>query len=298
MATVNSSLQDSIVSQSALEAFTAELLPVNVLTTSFSADVVRRGASVQVPLVANLTATTFNSDYAGDGGTLNVVSVNVDKHKIVTVSLSDSDWSKSSAAELTKFANQAGRALAQAVLTDVFSMFVTTASSATQFAASLTGLTQFTIANAGTIRKALSDSNVPKMDRSLVLNSALYASLLTQSGLLDASQFGARDAIAEGKVPRIMGMNAYESVILPLNSISLAGIAVHPNAGALAVRALAPQEPSTYVSANTVTDPQSGLTLGVRNVYNPLTGKAHLSFECVYGYSRAITAGAKLILSA
>ena len=295
MATINSALNDKLLAQTALEAFTAELLPLNVFTTSYSNEVVRRGATVEVPLVANLTATTFDNDYGGTGGTLNNVSITIDKHQIVTVSLSDTEYSKSSIAELSKFANQQGKALAQAVLTSVLNLFVTTASSAAQYTASVTGASAFTITNARTLRKALTDEKVPMTERSLILDSALYDSLLSQSNLLDASQFGARDTIVEGRVPRLLGMNVYESVILPSNSITLKCLAVHPTSVAVAVRSLEPQAPSEYLAASVITDPQSGLALTYRRVYNPLNGRHSASFECVFGHSRAITGAAKLI---
>jgi hypothetical protein len=129
MATINSSLNDKLIAQAALEAFTADLEPLSVFTTSYSNEVVRRGASVEVPLIANLTATTFDNSYEVDGGTMNKVTINVDTHKIVTVSISDTEYSKSSVAEVTKFATQQGRALAQSVLTSFYNLFVTTAGS-------------------------------------------------------------------------------------------------------------------------------------------------------------------------
>jgi hypothetical protein len=298
MATINSSLNDRLIAQAALESFTADLEPLSIFTTSYSNEVVRRGASVEVPLIANLTATTFADSYEADGGTMNKVTINVDTHRIVTVSLSDTEYSKSSAAEITKFATQQGKALAQSVLTSFYNLFVTTAGSAAQFSATLTNLSAFTITNARALRKALSDEKAPLTDRALILNTTLYDSLLSQSGLLDASAFGSRDVISEGRVPRILGMNAYESLILPTNSISLAAMAVHPNAAAIAVRALEPQAPSEYLAATVVNDPQSGLTLGYRRHYNPSSGKHYVSFECVFGCSRAITGAAKLALGA
>jgi hypothetical protein len=298
MATINSSLNDRLIAQAALESFTADLEPLSIFTTSYSNEVVRRGASVEVPLIANLTATTFADSYEADGGTMNKVTINVDTHRIVTVSLSDTEYSKSSAAEITKFATQQGKALAQSVLTSFYNLFVTTAGSAAQYSATLTNLSAFTITNARALRKALSDEKAPLTDRALILNTTLYDSLLSQSGLLDASAFGSRDVISEGRVPRILGMNAYESLILPTNSISLAAMAVHPNAAAIAVRALEPQAPSEYLAATVVNDPQSGLTLGYRRHYNPSSGKHYVSFECVFGCSRAITGAAKLALGA
>lgn len=295
---ISTNLNDKLIAQTALESFVADMEGLALFTTSYSAEVVRRGATVEVPLVANLTATTFDNDYTADGGTLSNVSVSINNHKIVSVSISDTEYSKSSVAEVTKFSTQAGKALAQAVLESVYSLFVTTAGSAAQYAATLTNLSAFTITNARSLRKALSDSKVPQTDRNLILNTTLYDSLLSQSGLLDAGAFGGRDAIVDGRVPRVLGMAVYESLVLPTNSISLSGLAVHPNAVAIAVRSLEPQAPQEYLAAQTVTDPQTGLTIGVRRFYRPETGRHHMAFEAVWGASRAITAAAKLALGA
>jgi hypothetical protein len=295
---INAALNDKLIAQAALEAFTADLEPLSIFTTSYSNEVVRRGASVEVPLIANLSATTFDNSYEEDGGTMNKVTINVDTHRIVTVSLTDTEYSKSSVAEITKFAAQQGKALAQSVLTSFYNLFLTTAGGAAQFSASLTNLSAFTITNARALRKALSDEKAPINDRALILNTALYDSLLSQSGLLDASQFGARDVISEGRVPRVLGMNVYESMILPTNSITLAAMAVHPSAAAIAIRALEPQAASEYLSTAVVTDPQSGIALGYRRHYAPGSGKMFVSMECVFGASRAITGAAKLGLGA
>jgi len=292
MATIASDLNDRLYSQLALESFVKTLAPLNVFSTSYSADAAARGASVEVPLVANLTATNFADSYEGDGGTLNAIRVNIDKHKIVTVRISDTEYSKSSNADVQKFAYQQGRALAQAVLEDIWSSFTTS------YAAPVTGLTTLTLANVRTLRKELSADKVPLEQRSLVLDSDLYDGLLSQSNLSDASQFGARDAIVDGRVPRVYGMNVFEVTSLPTNSITLKGFAVHPNALAVAVRALPAQAPSEYLAANTVTDPETGLTIGYRRFYSPASGRHMASFEATYGYTRAITNAARLALGA
>jgi hypothetical protein len=298
MATISTSINDRLIAQEALQAFVADLEPASIFSTSYSAETVRRGSTVEVPLIANLTATTFAGDYTTGGGVINNVSVSVSTHRIVTADVSDNEWANSSSVEVMKFARQAGKALAQSVLTTIYNLFVTTAGSAAQYTATVTGLSAFSITNARSLRRALSDERTPLTDRALILNTALYDSLLSQSGLLDASQFGARDAISDARVPRLLGMNVYESLILPTNSISLSAIAVHPNAVALAVRALEPQAPGEYLSAQTVTDPETGLTIGMRRFYRPETGKHHLAAECLFGCSRAITAAAKLALGA
>jgi hypothetical protein len=298
MATIATDLNDRLYSQLALESFVKTLAPLNVFSTSYSSDAAARGASVEVPLVANLTATNFADSYEGDGGVLNALRVNIDKHKIVTVRISDTEYSKSSNADIQKFAYQQGRALAQAVIEDIFSSFVTTAGSAAQFSASVTGLTTLTLANVRLLRKAMSADEVPLDQRSLILDTDLFDGLLSQSNLSDASQFGARDAIVDARVPRVYGMNVFEMTSLPANGICFKGVAVHPNALAVAVRSLPAQAPSEYLAATTATDAETGLTIGYRRFYSPATGRHHASFECVYGYTRGITAAAKLALGA
>jgi hypothetical protein len=298
MANIASDLNDRLYSQLALEQFVKTLAPINIFSTSYSSDATARGASVEVPLVANLTATTFADSYESDGGTLNAIRVNIDKHKLVTVRVSDTEYSKSSNADIQRFAYQQGRALAQAVIEDIFSSFVTTAGSAAQFSASVTGLTTLSLANVRKLRKDLSADKVPLDQRSLILDTDLYDGLLGQNNLSDASQFGARDAIVDARIPRVYGMGVYEMTSLPANGISFKGLAVHPNALAVAVRALPPQAPSEYLAANTVTDPETGLTLGFRRHYSPSQGRMFVSMECIYGYTRGITAAAKLALGA
>ena len=292
MATVSSDLNDRLYSQLALESFVKTLAPLNVFSTSYSSDATARGASVEVPLVANLTATTFADSYEADGGTLNAIRVNIDKHKIVTVRISDTEYSKSSSADIQKFAYQQGRALAQAVLDDIWSAFTTSYSS------TVTGLTTLTLANVRALRKAMSADQVPLDQRSLILDSDLYDGLLSQSNLSDASQFGARDAIVDGRVPRVYGMNVYEVTSVPSNSISLKGFAVHPNALAVAVRSLPAQAPSEYLAATTAADAETGLTINYRRHFNPSSGQHFASYSCTYGYVRGITAAAKLALGA
>jgi hypothetical protein len=162
----------------------------------------------------------------------------------------------------------------------------------------VTGLTTLTLANVRSLRKALSADKVPLEQRSLILDTDLYDGLLAQNNLSDASQFGARDAIVDARIPRVYGMSVYEMTSLPANGICFKGVAVHPNALAVAVRALPAQAPSEYLAATTVTDPETGLSIGYRRHYSAASGRHFVSFEATYGFTRAITSAAKLALGA
>jgi hypothetical protein len=72
----------------ALQAFVKTLAPLNAFSTNFSPEQVgtrQRGNVVIVPLVSTLTATTFGGSYAICGGTKTVVTLTINRHKVVHI---------------------------------------------------------------------------------------------------------------------------------------------------------------------------------------------------------------------
>ena len=117
------------LANAALEGFVKELLPLNVFSRSYSPDAVGRtqGNVVLVPLIGGLVATTFGGTYAITTFAKSVVTVTINRHKIVPIGQTDLDAINNSDSSLESFGFQQGAALAQAVMEDVLSL-VTTAS--------------------------------------------------------------------------------------------------------------------------------------------------------------------------
>jgi hypothetical protein len=61
------------------------------------------------------------------------------------------------------------------------------------------------------------------------------------------------------------------------------------------MRYLAPQDPSAYSQAQAITDPESGLTIGLRDHFDPNTGTRYVNLECLYGYTVGLTNCARII---
>src|SRR5439155_2757547 len=122
---------------------------------------------VLVPLVAAMTATTFGGSYAICAGTKTVVTISISRHKHVPVGQNDLDAANSSVASLESFAFQQGRALAQAVLEDIFTL-VTTANFGLATAVASTALDVPQL-RAG--RLALNQANAPKSPRAALIDS-------------------------------------------------------------------------------------------------------------------------------
>jgi hypothetical protein len=290
MATI--ALNDKIFTQVALQAFVAKLAPLNAFTRDFSGDTSRKGDAVIVPLVSSITATTFNNSYEVGGGAINFATVTMDKHRIASVDLTDVQVANSSAAVLDNLAIQAGEALAKIVLQDIFGTITVT-----NFGAALltTAGANYTLAQIGALRKKMAQNDVPTDRLSFIGDTEIYTGLLTSSGVAQALNYGGAEAVRDGRIPSLLGVNIYESNVIPANGLTkLGGFIAHQDAIAVAMRYLQPQAPGEYLAAEQVVA-SNGISMGYRRHYNTATGKHYANFECLFGFTPALTLGLALV---
>lgn len=292
MATLTN-VNDKIIAQRALEGFTEYLHPMNLFSTSFSDETKQKGDTIIVPLVGTLTATTFNQDYQVGGGTLTAVTISLNVHKIVPLSLTDVQFANSSVAQLEKWGFQAGEALASAITSHVFS-YVTSGSPSFFATAYTFPVASWNVSRILTVRQAMTTAKVPLNNRAMFLDPTSYAQTIGDTNLSYANYAGSVDAIREARVPRVYGFDVRESNLIPTTD-TMYGFACHPSALALAIRGLQPQAASAYESAGLVTNPSTGATLGMRRHYQPSNGTHYLNFEAIFGATYGITAGLQRI---
>ncbi len=275
---------------SALQGFVNTLVPVNAFSTNYSSAAERQtGSSVLVPLIGTLTATTFTA-YNVCGGTASVITVQLNKRKIVVIGQDDLTAANNAYGNnLGMWAYQQGVALAVGVLQDIWTLLTTA-----NFAyASTVASGSFSIAEMRKGRLLLNQNKAPMMPRSFVLDNAPYDALLGTSLFLFAQGTGSAAGVREGSVGRALGCDVFETNSLP-GTNSVMGFIAHASAIAVAMRYLAPQRPEAYIEARPVTDPASGLTFGLRHLFDFNTGTEYLDLEALYGYSAGITNGARL----
>lgn len=286
MATIN--FNDGIYAQTALEAFVATLQPLRAFARDFSGETAQKGNAVYVPRVDATFATTFSGSYTVSGGTVNTITVNLDRHKIAPVDITDVQSVNSSPARAETFARQQGKALGKAVLQDIWSVITAANFGA---AAVTTAVANWGRAQLAKVRKALADKDVDMDSVSFIANTAIYDALLNDTSFNAALNYGGSEAIREGKILRALGFDVYESNVVPANGESLAGFGVHPDAIAVAMRYLPPQDAGAYADARLVTDPETGFTFGYRRHMDPNTGKLHINMEALYGFAVGISTG-------
>jgi hypothetical protein len=296
-----STFVDKIYVQEVLRAFTAGLLPLSAFTRSYSNEARRKGDAIIIPRVSALDSTTFayannsGSPYETEAGTIAAITVNLDQHQVVGVDLTDIQYATSGAADIANFAANQGRALARKCMQNVFNA-LTVASfgspAATAVTIGGTGLSQIRAA-----RKTLIGRQVPMDAVSLVANPDLHFQLESDANITQAFQYGGSEGIREGRIPRLLGMDVYQTNLTSIGaSLSIIGFLAHSDAMAVAVRQLQPQDGGeSYLAVETVTDPETGLGFTYRRHFNPGKGRHFASVECLFGMAAALTLGIGLI---
>ena len=279
--TINSDLNNNIIAQQALEQFTKILAPLNAFSTSFNDEAGNRGDKITILNLANTSSVAdFSGSYSSSGDTFGRSQITLDNHKVVAWHLTDTERSQSSSLELTRFAYQKGGELATAVIEDIFS-----AINSTDYGTALTKTGTFGIDEVANARKLAVDANLPIDDTSLVLSPTSFSTLIQDSVVGSALNYGSSDAVREGKVPSLMGIPNVIETNATLDASSVDGFLAHPSGLAVAMRYLEPLDSKEYISAKKISDPKTGLVMGYREFYDPTAGKLTAILECVYGYA-------------
>lgn len=294
MATIASGLIDSVVSSKVLQAFTDTLASLSAFAIDYN-DTDEK--TVTIPVIAadtahNFTAgTTKYSDNAG--GTATSIEVSMDKHKYSPVMLNDTQVMNSSKIRLEDLGYQAGGALAKAVLEDILSEVVVA-----NFTRSLTKDSALFDYDSLVDIKSECDTNLAPFNRSLVLGGTYYNALLKDDGIKSRAVIGANVA----QSGRLVGLAGFRDILectcIPSNSENLVGFACNPQALAIGVRYLRPQAGHNYIAARAITDPDTGLTLGLRQFYDEDLAMMYFAYECNYGYETGMDAALVRIVSA
>lgn len=291
MSNTLNNIQDIRISDVFLETFVAALMPLRAFSTDFSSEFVERGKTVHVPVVGAANASyDFKGSYAQNADSnVDTIPVELTKHKVQSLHLTDKEYSESSVISLERLARSKARQLAQDVLQDIWGAILSADYDQAIPALAATG---FDASKVLKIREACAAKNMPVSERSLILDDSFYTNLLgddkiSHSYLTQMSQ----PSLMEARIPRVYGFDIYETTILPENGEKLVGFAAHPRGLAIANRYLMPLRPESYLEAGPVTDPTTGITLGYRRYYDNDSGKEIAAFECVYGFKPAIKKG-------
>ncbi len=290
MATI--SFNDTIFAQEALKAFTAKLAPLRAFSRSLDNLTANKGDAIVVPFISALTATTFNSttaNYQTGGGAVTHNTVSLNQHNIVTFDITDLQSANSSGARFDEIAMNAGRALGQKVLENIWKLITTTNFGA---ASITTAEANYGLEELIELRRVLAarDVDVDPGVCSFIHNTTVGAALLGSTNVLQAYSIGDNQAARNGTLGQLVGFPTYETNILPTASTSLVAFAAHPDAISVAMRYLVPQAAAEYLAVERVAN-EAGIVMGYRRSFDQAKGVMYGAFECLYGTATGLTLG-------
>ena len=186
-------------------------------------------------------------------------------------------------------AAQAGRALGQKVLENVWKLITTTNFGA---ASVTTSESNYGLAQLIALRAVLAGRNVDVDPGvcSFIHNTVVGAALLGNTNVLQAYAIGDNNAARQGTLGQLVGFPTYETNILPTASTSLVAFVAHPDAIMVAMRYLEPLVSGEYAAVERVTN-DSGMVMGYRRSYDQASGVMYGAFECLYGTATGLTLG-------
>ena len=286
---------DTLFGQTVFQQLVDILLPLNIFSTDLSSEVVAPGSAVVVPLFGNVTSTSFvqgSSAYEGTGGTISAITVTMDKRYITPVDLTPQQIADSSnARRIDAFGMQLAQATANRLLQDVFSVLTTTNFGAAVLTTASANYSRTQLIEA---RKQMISAGV-RGQKAFVGNLGVEAALLSDTNLVLALNRGDSNAIKEGTLGRLFGLDIYGTDVLPTNSISLIGFVAGQEGVAVAMRNLGnylPQE--EYSAFEQYVDADSGISMLYTRHWNRSSGKWFINTHVLFGYSAAVTGAVKL----
>ena len=287
---------DTLFGQTAFQALVEKLTPLSAFSTDISTEVRSEGSAVVVPLFGNITTTTFSqaSDvYEQTGGVISAITVTLNKRKITPVDMTLQQLAESSnVGRFDQYANQLATSMAQAVLTDVWSLLTTVNFGAAVITTASANYTRTQLIEA---RRQLLKAGV-RGQKSFIVNMEAESGLLGDTNIVLALNRGdGGAALREGELGRLFGMDLYSSDVLPGNSISLVGFAAGREGIAFAMRNLGDYLPSgDYEAVEQLVDNDSGISALYTRHWSRAQGKYFINLHCLYGYSTAVTGAVKV----
>jgi len=288
-----------ILTSAAFNAFMAVLTPIRAFASDFSAAASQKGTSVRVTFIPSAVAA---GDWAGSyttnsGATATGVDVQINRHKFITWQLTDVEASLNQLIRIEMFGRQMGFSLGKAVLQDIWSIILNANYGTPVFTGASSVFDSDSVVD---IDAALDALYWPDMDRKLILNNLYYNSLIKDPSVKQAQaigMIGSEAPFQTGHLPNLLGMEVFESVLVPTNGENLVGFAAMPDAMAIAMRYLEPQDGNLYFQSAPITN-ESGMVLGFRDFYDNVTGTRYQSLEANYGFSLVNAAALKRLTSA
>jgi hypothetical protein len=270
-----------VIAQEALTTLLPKLPQTSIFATDFSNYVATEGETVTTRIAGTFTAVDFNPSvgYAPQAGTSTGISVVMNKHKEVTIEMTEKEVASYSLERIRDlFMVPMAHAILRSFYDEAFAK-ITVANYANE--AFNGALNTFDHTKVADITTQMSIDNLQD-DRNLMLTPVIYGNLVKDPVVAQAFSIGTTDVLRESRIGRLHGLDIYETNILPTNGEGLKGFACTPEAMLIVSRV--PSAPTSGGGEVTnVTDPATGFTFQLRFWFDWNMGKYKLTATWMLG---------------
>ena len=269
----------SVIAQQSLDALLVEMPVVSAFTTDFSSDVADVGESVSTRVASAVSAGDATSGYSATDVTSTAKTITLDKHKHFTAKFTDLEIAKGGLDLLERtFVRPAIHSVVNAMMDDVLAKVLTADFNTSKPVAAA----DFGADDTAAIAADLTTLNVPRTGRALIIKPDYFTKLAQDNAIQASYAYGSPTAIQDYRVPRVHGLDVIEYSDIPANGESLQGLACGKEAIIIAARQ--PALPENWAgSVESVQDPDTGITIQLRNWYEAKDGAQYLTVTLMYG---------------
>tara|TARA_R100000027_G_scaffold54802_4_gene43937 strand:+ start:29422 stop:30309 length:888 start_codon:yes stop_codon:yes gene_type:complete len=287
-------LNHTLLAEMALEAFVQNMMALTAFSHNFGEAQINKGDKVKVAFVnAADAARDFNGSYVVQDADAEGLDITIDKRKYVSWGLTTEELANQPQISMEMFAKQKGFQLAKAVFQDVMSLVTNSNFGAAVFTGAAGTFDSDDVID---IRTAVQTAGWPDFMRALILSDAYEGALLKDDAIKDSSKSGSTAALREGSTGRLSGFDLFGSSLIPANGENLVGLATVPDGILLASRVLLPED-QDIVNVETFNHPETGITLVMRDWFDPDEDTKKRVLEFNYGRRVGNSAGVKRLAS-
>lgn len=281
--TTNAALIPTIIAQKCIQRLASYFQVAKSVSKDTDWTTATIGTTIQVPKTGAVTAKdkTAGNTFTKQNPTATNVSVSLDQHKEVTITIDDVTKVSENQDSQARYAEDGAIALAEAVETSLFALHPSITNTVTWNRTSAATID----ASLLLIRKYFTDQKVPKLEqKNFVTDATIYNDLLAQEKYTNQSWRGQNNTVNDGQIIRVYGLDISESQLVPVTGSPVAyhSLAYTKNAMVLASRPL-PRPEGFGGRYSIVNDPEIGISVRTLFWYNADLGAHQLTIELLYG---------------
>lgn len=285
-------INGTLIAQRALRTLLVRFPILALITTDFSPEGVKFNQTVVSHVVSATTAGDYdvNNGYVSTARTQVDVPVTINKHKHHTYEVNDQERTSTDINLIDRFAETAAHALGKVLVDDLMALVTVANFANATTAATASAMVRGKVIDVGQV---LNERFVPELDRFMMLNSAYYAALCKDAEISHADSNPASNTIGSGRLPNVHGFAISEYASLPGNdgpTNTLKGFAGNKECLILTTRL--PKEPDVKPVPGlitTVTEPNTKLSIQLRQWYDMQKGKEFRTMTLMYGVAKGVT---------